>query len=84
MHGHIRERKEIPKYVKPQTSQFYYAEAHKCYTWLAGFCDLMVIYAFLLEFFFLVILIKKSYMSVKYKRLLNYTHHKHEPQSSLA
>ena len=33
---------------------------------------------------FLVILIKKSDMSVKYKRLLNRTNHKHEPQSSLA
>ena len=33
---------------------------------------------------FLVLPVKKSYMSVKYKRLLNRTHHKHEPQSSLA
>ena len=33
---------------------------------------------------FLVILIKKSDMSVKYKRQLNLTHHKQEPQSSLA
>ena len=33
---------------------------------------------------FLVIPIKKSDMSVKYKRQLNLTHHKQEPQSSLA
>ena len=33
---------------------------------------------------FLIIPIKKSDMSVKYKRSLNHTHHKHEPQSSLA
>ena len=51
MHEHIEERKEIPNYVKPQTSQFCYAEAHRYYTWLAGFSDEMVIYAFLLGFF---------------------------------
>ena len=33
---------------------------------------------------FLVIPIKKTDMSVKYKRLLNSTHHKCEPQNSLA
>ena len=33
---------------------------------------------------FLVLPVKKSDTSVKYKRLLNLTHHKHEPQSSLA
>ena len=33
---------------------------------------------------FLVLPIKKSDMSVKFKRQLNRTHHKHEPQSSLA
>ena len=32
MHEHIKEREEIPNYVKPQTSQFCYAESHKCYT----------------------------------------------------
>ena len=32
---------------------------------------------------FLVISVKKSDTSVKYKRLLNLTHHKQEPQSSL-
>ena len=33
---------------------------------------------------FLFLPVKKSDTSVKYKRLLNLTHHKHEPQSSLA
>ena len=33
---------------------------------------------------FLVLPIKKSDMSVKYKRLLNFTNHKQEPQSLLA
>ena len=33
---------------------------------------------------FLVFPIKKSDMSVKYKRSLNHTHHQHESQSSLA
>ena len=41
----------------------------------------MVIYVFLLEF--LVFPIKKSDTSIKYKRLLKLTHHKHESQSSL-
>ena len=52
------------------------------YTWLAGFSGEMVIYAFL--FGFLVIPVKKSDMSVKYKWLLNHTHHKHELQSPFA
>ena len=33
---------------------------------------------------FLVFPIKKSDTSVKYKRLLNLTHHKHMPQNSIA
>ena len=32
----------------------------------------------------LVISVKKSDMSVKYNKLLNRTHYKHEPQNSLA
>ena len=32
---------------------------------------------------FLVLSVKKSDMSVKYKKQLNLTHHKQEPQSSL-
>ena len=33
---------------------------------------------------FLVLLVKKSDTSVKYKRQLNLTHHKQKPQNSLA
>ena len=33
---------------------------------------------------FLVLLVKENDMSVKYKRQLNLTHHKQEPQSLLA
>ena len=50
MHGHIRDRKEIPNYVKHLTFQFCYAEAHKCHSWLADNSDEMVICAFLLGF----------------------------------
>ena len=50
MHGHIKDRKEIPKYVKQLTFQFCYAEAHKCHSWLAGNSGEMVIYAFFLGF----------------------------------
>ena len=83
MHGHIREReRKIHNYVKPQTSQFCYTEAHRYYTWLAGFNGEMIIYVFLLGFFSPSR--QKDDMSVKYKRLPNLTHHKHEPQSSLA
>ena len=45
--------------------------------WLAGNSGEMVINAFLLGF--LVIPVKKSDTSVKYKRQLNLTHHKQEP-----
>ena len=31
MHGHTRERKEIPNDVKHLTFQFCYTEAHKCH-----------------------------------------------------
>ena len=31
MHGHIREREEIPNCVKPKISQFCYAKAYRCY-----------------------------------------------------
>ena len=65
MHRHIRERKEIPNYVKFLTLHFCYAEAyryhwhctiampkHTCVIlWLAGNNGEMVIYAFLLGFF---------------------------------
>ena len=64
MHGHIRERKEIPNDVKHLTFQFCYAKAHKCHwhctftmpkhtnviSWLAGNNGEMVIYTFFLGF----------------------------------
>ena len=51
-------------------------------SWLAGNSGEIVVYAFLLGFSSHSV--KKSDMSVKYKRLLNLTYHKYEPQSSLA
>ena len=36
MHGHIRERKEISKYVKLLTLHFYYAEAYRCHSMIGG------------------------------------------------
>ena len=51
-------------------------------SWLTGNNGEMVIYAFLLGFSSPTR--QKSDMSVKYKRLLNLTHHKYESQSSLA
>ena len=64
MHEHIRDKKEIPNYVKLLTFQFCYVEAHKCHrhctfamskhtdaiSWLASNSGEMVIYAFLLGF----------------------------------
>ena len=93
IHGHIRKRKEIPNYVKLLAFQFCYAEAHKCHwhctfampkhtdviSWLASNSDEMVIYAILLEFFSH----SRQKEWYKYKRLLNLTHYKHEPQTSL-
>ena len=66
------------------TSHFYYAEAYRCHSRLARNSGEMVINAILSRFFFLVLPVKKSDMSIKYKRQLNLTHHKQEPQSSLA
>ena len=36
MHGHIRDRKEIPNDVKLLTFQFCYDEAHKCHLMIGG------------------------------------------------
>ena len=82
MHGHIRERKEIPNYVKQLTFQLCYAEHTNVILWLAGNSGEIVIYAFFLGFSSPSR--QKDDMSVKYKKLLNLTYHKHEPQSSLA
>ena len=91
MHEHIRDRKEIPNYVKHLTFQFCYTETHRCHwhctfampkhtdviLWLTGNNGQIVIYAFLLGFSSPSC--KKSDTSVKYKKLLNLTHHKYEP-----
>ena len=50
MHGHIRERKEIPNDVKLLTLNFYYAEAYRCHFMIDDNSGEMVIYAFLLGF----------------------------------
>ena len=49
---HVWAYKRKKKYpiMYAKTLQFCHAEAHKCYTWLAGFSGETVIYAFLLEF----------------------------------
>ena len=96
MHGHIRERKELPNDGKLSTFQFCYAESHKCHwhctfaipkhtgviSWLAGNNGEMAIYVFLLGFSSPSG--QKKWYCVKYRRSLNLTHHKQEPQSSLA
>ena len=64
------------------TSHFCYAEAYKCHPRLAETVVRWLLMPFSQDF--LVLLVKKSDMSVKYKRQLNLTHHKQEPQSSLA
>ena len=46
----MRDRKEIPNYVKHLTFHFCYAKAHKCHSCLAGNSGEMVFYAFLLGF----------------------------------
>ena len=81
MHGHIRERKEIPNDI--WHSNFAMPKHTNVILWLVDNSGEMVINAFLSDF--LVIPVKKSDMSQKeYKRQLNLTHHKQEPQSSLA
>ena len=50
MHGHIRERKEIPNYVNLLTLHFCYAETYRCHFMIGGNNGEMVIYAFLLRF----------------------------------
>ena len=51
MHGHIRERKEIPNDVKLLTLHFCYAETYRCYLMIGGNSGELVNYAFLLGFF---------------------------------
>ena len=84
MHGHIRKRKKKKKtqLYKPKYYNFVMLKhANIIHDWRA----LVVRWLFMpFSYDFLVLPFKKSDVSVKYKRLLNSTHHKHEPQSSLA
>ena len=50
MHGHIKERKEIPNDIKHLTFHFCYTEACNCHFIIGGNSGEMVIYAFLLGF----------------------------------
>ena len=81
MHGHIRERKKYPIMLSLKHHNF----AMPKYTDVIHDWQTLVVRWLFMSFSkeFLVIPVKKSGMSVKYKRLLNHTHHKHEPQSSL-
>ena len=36
MHGHIRDRREIPNDAKHLAFHFYYAEAYKCHFMIGG------------------------------------------------
>ena len=94
IHGLIRERKEIPNdiwhfnFALSKYTNVIDITLLLCRNIQVSFYDLRVtVVRWLLMPFsqdFLVILVKKSDTSVKYKRQLNLTHHKQEPQSSLA
>ena len=75
MHGHLRE--EIHNYVKLKHHNFAMPKhTDVIHDWRG-----LVVKGLFLPFpyDFLVLPVKKSDMSVKYRRLLNRTHHKHEP-----
>ena len=94
MHRHIRERKEISNdilhsnFAMPKHTNVIDIALLLCRSIQVSFYDWQatVVRWLLMPFSqdFLVIPIKKSDTSVKYKRQLNLTHHKQEPQSSLA
>ena len=94
MHGHIREGKEIANdiwysnFAMPKYTNVIDTTLLLCQSIPVSFYDWQatVVRWLLMPFSqdFLVIPVKKSDTSVKYKRQLNLTHHKQEPQSSLA
>ena len=94
MHGHIRERKEIPNdiwhsnFAMSKHKNFIDTTLLLCQSIHVSYYDwrATVVRWLFMSFSqnFLVFPVKKSDMSVKFKRQLNCTHHKHEPQSSLA
>ena len=94
MHGLIRERKEIPNdilylnFAMPKHTNVIDTALLLCRSIQVYYYDwrVTVVRSLFMPFSqdFLVLLVKKSDMHVKFKRQLNRTHHKHEPQSSLA
>ena len=94
MHRHIRERKEIPNdswhfnFAMPKHINVIDTTLLLCKGIQVSFYDwrAIVVRWLLIHFSqdFLVLPIKKSDMNVKYKRQLNLTHHRQEPQNSLA
>ena len=94
MHGHTRERKEIPNdiwhsnFAMPKQTNVIDTTLLLCQSIQVSYYDLRatVVRWLLMPFSqdILVLPVKKSDTSIKYKRQLNLTHHKQEPQSSLA
>ena len=94
MHGHIRERDEIPNdiwhsnFAMPKYTNVIDTALLLCRSIQVSFYDWQAtMMRWLLMPFsqdFLVLPVKKSDTNVKYKRQPNFTHHKQEPQSSLA
>ena len=82
MLGHIRERRKYPIMLRFNIALLLCRSIQMLFhDWWAT----VVRWLFMpFSYNFLVIPVKKSDTSVKYKRLLNFTHHKHEPQSPLA
>ena len=81
MHEHVREKRNT-QLCKPKYHNFAMPKhTDVIHDWRA----LVVRWLFMpFSYDFVVLPVKKSDMSVKYKRLLNHTHHKHKPQSLLA
>ena len=81
MHGHIRKKRNT-QLCKPKHHNF----ATLKHTNVIHDWQILVVRWLFITFFqdFLVLPVKKSDMSIKYKRLLNRTHHQHESQNSLA
>ena len=94
MHEHIRERKEIPNdilysnFAMPNNTNVIDTILLICRSIQVSFYDwwVTVVRWLLMPFSqdFLVLSVKKRDTSVKYKRQLNLTHPKQEPQRSLA
>ena len=94
VHRHIWERKEIPndiwhsKFAMPKHTNVIDTALLLCWSIQVSYYDwrATVVRWLFMPFSqdFLVLPVKKSDMSIKFKRQLNRTHHKHEPQNSLA